>query len=171
MDCRKAVRFIDKVVQGKLGMIGLHRLRKHVRQCASCQDEYRRADIRKFVIPGQPLSLSPGQEMPPILAVARTIVRVAIAEGASGIVIEPTESGASVHYDVNGSLQEEVYSLPHFAGTLLLECFLILAGMDLDQRNVSQRGEILVRTEDEQDHRILLSTEAVEHGQRITLRV
>ena len=82
----------------------------------------------------------------PIVRIIDTLLRHAIAQGASDIHIEPMESEVLVRYRIDGILHDAM-TLPKVAAAGIVARIKILANLKLDEKRLPQDGRFKMETE------------------------
>jgi type IV pilus assembly protein PilB len=82
----------------------------------------------------------------PIVRIVDTLLRHALAQGASDIHIEPMEEALLVRYRIQGTLRDAL-TLPKHALMGIVARIKALANMNLDEERLPQEGRFLMETE------------------------
>ncbi|MDT8369671.1 MAG: ATPase, T2SS/T4P/T4SS family [Longimicrobiales bacterium] len=107
-----------------------------------------------------------GQE---VMKLANELLRLAVADRASDIHLEPKGSDTMVRFRVDGDLQG-VRQIPAIQGTRLISRFKALGGLDIAERRKPQDGA-LEATIDGRRFKLRLATAATPHGESLVIRV
>ncbi len=105
----------------------------------------------------------------PIIRMVNTLLLDAIQNGASDIHFEPTESGLSIRYRVDGILQQK-HTPPREYQLQILTRLKVMAKMDIAEHRLPQDGRIKLRQGGREiDFRV--STLPIVYGERIVIRI
>jgi len=105
----------------------------------------------------------------PILRMVNAIIVEAIQQGASDIHFEPTESGLSIRYRIDGVLQKR-HAPPREFQAQMLTRIKVMAKMDIAEHRLPQDGRIKLRHGGREiDFRV--STLPIVYGERTVLRI
>jgi len=104
----------------------------------------------------------------PIIRIAHTIIKQGIVEGASEILLKPTESSLQVLMRA-GEQWRDMMPLPLYVVKPLAARFRVMADLDYTCKDRSQEGRIPVRYED-RNYTIQVRTQPDLQGERIILR-
>lgn len=105
----------------------------------------------------------------PIVRVVNSIIQKAVAEGASDIHVEPTESGLRVRMRVDGFLSDYM-SPPKGTQYLIVSRIKIMANMNIAEKRLPQDGQINIQV-GTQNVNIRVSTLPSVHGEKVVMRL
>lgn len=108
-------------------------------------------------------------EQNPVIRMVNVILLEAIQQGASDVHFEPTETGMSVRYRIDGLLLHR-HTPPKDYQIQILTRIKVMAKMDIAEHRLPQDGRIKLRHGGREiDFRV--STLPISHGERIVLRI
>ncbi len=119
--------------------------------------------------PNQSRNLRDAADDAPVVRLANSIIRQAIAEKASDIHISPEQDCVQVRMRIDGDL-DEIPSPPKSTLIGIISRIKILANMDITNTRVPQDGRFTIRL-DEQEISIRVSTIPTIYGENLVMRL
>ena len=105
----------------------------------------------------------------PIVSIANSMLRLAVAERASDIHIEPKEEQTIIRFRIDGDLSEK-FSIKSETGIMLISRLKVLADMDIAEKRKPQDGAFSAVIDDKTYNLRLASTSTI-HGESLILRL
>lgn len=126
-------------------------------------------DAAKDVEDGDEYDLLGQSDQSPVIRLVDTLLIEAIQQGASDIHFEPTETGLTIRYRIDGVLQKR-HVPPREYQQQILTRIKVMAKMDIAEHRLPQDGRVKLKMGGREiDFRV--STLPVVHGERIVLRI
>ncbi len=116
------------------------------------------------------LSISRGDEGAPVIRLVNSIIRRALAEGASDIHIEPRAEELLVRYRIDGVLKREM-SAPLKLKDSAISRFKIMGDLDISEKRLPQDGRFTVSVEGGPPVDVRVASLPSVRGEKIVLRL
>ena len=110
-----------------------------------------------------------GQSDAPVVRLLETLLKDALAAGASDIHIEPGEDVLRIRKRIDGVLHEQVVDQKHIA-TALVSRVKLMGGLDISEKRLPQDGRFNLRVSD-RNIDVRLSTMPTRGGEAVVLRL